>query len=305
MAFAASKYTTLKDVTREWSVQSGELPPLTLRRICDWAICGAFPNGTFFSPTGQTIDILELHRAMRMATGVGAPINQDLAAELLSRTIVSKASLEGFCENLGIDPPPTITTFRSKVRRLLRKRRHAAPPDCPNSVRIVAQLEARCSAIGLMNTMKSMLPRPPEDLEPSILERVNERWLSYSAYAQSQADASGDPEVQRQLNDLKHEWDGPEASSGGSHSGSSGSGEATVLKSETPKKRGVGRPQGSGSLESDDQELTRKMREGILSKEFTSIAAAARAWATYAQGAGTIASKEARLRKRYAERYPD
>jgi hypothetical protein len=68
MAIAASKYKTLREIVNEWSAQSGDPPLVTLRRICDWAICRSFPDGTFAFPTGQAIDLLELHRAMRIVT---------------------------------------------------------------------------------------------------------------------------------------------------------------------------------------------------------------------------------------------
>jgi hypothetical protein len=70
-------------------------------------------------------------------------------------------------------------------------------------------------------------------------------------------------------------------------------------------KRGIGRPQGSGSLESEDIKLIDEMRTAIRSGKYPSIAAAARAMVAKAGGAGTEASKEKRLCTRYAERYPN
>src|SRR5258708_1115605 len=265
MALAASKYKTLREIVNEWSAQSGELPPVTLRRICDWAICNGVPEGTFVFPTGQRIELLELHRAMRMAIGEGAPMNRDLAMELLHRAIVSKAGVEEFCERVVVDPPQSIGTLGSRFRRLVGKPRHSGPPDCPNSGKIVDQLEARVSAIAFMNTMKSQLPRAG-DLEPKIAEQVNERWLRYLTYAQSAADASGDPEIQRQLAALRHEWEGPKAATNGATSGGSAQSEGNSdPPSAENKKRGAGRPQGSGSWENEDLELVEEMRKGITS----------------------------------------
>jgi hypothetical protein len=295
MAIAASKYKTLREIVNDWSAQSGDLPLVTLRRICDWAICRSFPDGTFVFPTGQAIDLLELHRAMRIAIGVGAPINRDLAIDLLHQAIVSKDGIDDYCARIGVDPPQSIRTLGSKFRRLVGKPRDSGPPDCPNSAKIVAQLEARYSAIALMNTMKSQLSRAGDHSKPNIAEQANERWLWYLTHAQSEADASGDPEIQRQLAALRHEWEGPKAAINGANSD---------LTSAENKKRGVGRPQGSGSLESEDLELVEEMRKGIASREFRSIAAAAKAMISKAGGSGTDASKEQRLRKRYSELYP-
>jgi hypothetical protein len=305
MALAASKYQTLREIVNEWSAQSGELPPVTLRRICDWAICGGFPEGTFVFPTGQRIDLLELHRAMRMAIGEGAPINRDLATQLLQLAIVGKAGIEYYCERFQVDPPQSVRTLRSIFRQLAGKPRHSGPPDCPSSAQIVAQLEAKYSAIAFMNTMKSQLPREHDHSEPKIAEQANERWLRYLSYAQSEADASGDPEIQRQLAALRHEWEGPKAATKGVASAGGAKSEAdSDLPSAENKKRGAGRPQGSGSWESDDLELVKEMHKGISSGEFRSITAAAKAMLPKARGSGTEASKEQRLRKRYSELHP-
>jgi hypothetical protein len=305
MALAASKYQTLREIVNEWSAQSGELPPVTLRRICDWAICGGFPEGTFVFPTGQRIDLLELHRAMRMAIGERAPINRDLATQLLQLAIVGKAGIEYYCERFQVGPPQSVRTLRSRFRRLVGKPGHSGPPDCPNSAKIVAQLEARYSATAFMNTMKSQLPREHDHSEPKIAEEANERWLCYLTHAQSEADASGDPEIQRQLAALRDQWEGPKAATNGATSAGSAQSEANSdFPSAENKKRGAGRPQGSGSWESEDLELVEEMRKGIASGEFRSITAAAKAMVSKARGAGTEASREQRLRKRYSELHP-
>jgi hypothetical protein len=301
MALASPKYKSLMNVVDEWSAESGDLPPVTLRRICDWAICGGFPEGTFALPTGQAIDLLELHRAMRIALGMGAPINQDLAFEILRRAIVSKDGIKDYCERIGIDPPRSMRTLRSRFR--VSKRGHSGPTECPNSAKVVGQLEAGCTAIGFMNTIEK-LPKRRDCINAEVEARANERWLCYLEHAQPHADASGDPEIQRRLAALRHDWEGPktltnEPSAGSRHSEeSSGSGPAD------DKKRGIGRPQGSGSWEIDDLKLVKEMRQKITSGEFRSITAAAKAMLPKAPGSGTDASKEQRLRKRYSEKYP-
>src|SRR5258706_9216310 len=303
MAITTSKYKTLREIVNEWSAQSGDLPPVTLRRICDWAICRSFPDGTFAFPTGQAIDLLELHRAMRIAIGVGAPINRDLAIDLLHQAIVSKDGIDDFCERIGVDPPQSMRTLRSRFRRLVSQSRHPGPPDCPNSGKIVDQLEARYSAIAFINTMKTHLLRKCDRSEPKIAEQADERWLGYLTQAQLEADASGDPEIQRQLAALRHEWEGSKAATNVS-AGSAQSEGNSELPSAENKKRGLGRPQGAGSWEIDGLELVKEMRKGITGGEFRSITAAAKAMVPKARGSGTEASKEQRLRKRYSELHP-
>lgn len=300
MAIAASKYTTLREIVNEWSAQSGDLPLVTLRRICDWAICGGFSDGTFAFPTGQAIDLLELHRAMRIASGVGAPINRDSATQLLQRALVSKAGIKEYCERIGVDPPQGMRTWRSKFR--VSQPQHSGPPDCPNGAKTVGQLEARYSAIAIINTIKQ-LPRGRDYSQSKIAEQANERGLCYLAQAQLEADASGDPEIQQQLAALRHEWEGSKAATDAS-AGTAQSKENSEPSSAENKKRGLGRPQGSGSWEIDDLELVKEMRKGITIGEFRSITAAAKAMLPKARGSGTDASKEQRLRKRYSELHP-
>ena len=304
MAFAASKYLSLKETVDEWSAQSGELQFVTLRRICDWAVCGGFPDGTFVFSTGQVIDLLELHRAMRIAVGAGAPINEDMAIELLRRAILSKAGLEDYCERVGVDPPQSVRTLKSGIRRLVGKPRHSAPPDCPNGAKVVAQLEARYSAIAAMNSLKRLLREQQGHPAIDISDHANERWLCYVNLAQPSAASSNDPEIQSEFAALQNEWNGLRAAPKDTPSSDSPqSAEITDLQLSGRNKRGRGRPQGSGSLESLDQELIAEMREGIDCGEYQSIAAAARAVVAKAGGGGTAASKEKRLCTRYAERY--
>jgi hypothetical protein len=302
MPVPASKYKPLKEIVHEWSAQSGELPSVVLRHICDWAICDSFPDGTFIYPTGQGIPLLELHRAMRMATGTGAGINPDVARELLRVATVRTAGIEEYCERFGIQPPPRSGGVISRFRRLFEKRRYVSPPECPNSAATVAKLEAGASADGIMNTMERMLPRAPG---PAVSEKTQERWLSYLTWARSEAEASKNPEILGRLNGLEQEWQVLTVGSPAVGEGSVSSDELTSAQSPERKKRSAGRPEGSGSLKAGDLKLVEEMRKGIISREYSSISAAARAVAPRAAGSGTATSIESRLVRRYADEYPD
>ena len=301
MALAASNYRSLRQIVGEWAAQSGELLPVTLRRICDWAICGAFPERTFVFPTGQAVDLLELHRAMRIVTKAGAPINEEVAFDLLRVAVVSNSGIEDYCRRFGVDPPSTAGTLRSGVRRLFGKPLHLAPPDCPNSVEIVAQLEAICFATGAMNTMKSLLEQARSYPKFPISEKQDERWLCYVNLAQPSVESSNALKIRSEFEALQNEW--KELRENLKEAASS---DENVNSQRTVNtKRGAGRPEGSGSYESEDLKLVEEMREGLLSGKYRSIAAAARDLAERAAGHGTLASKEKRLRTRYAERYPE
>ncbi|MET4631209.1 hypothetical protein ABIB83_008270 [Bradyrhizobium sp. I1.8.5] len=305
MTSSPSKFRSLKGLTLEWSIQGGEPGALTLRRICDWAICGAFPARTFLFPNGEEIDLLTLHQAMRMSIGLGAPINPDVAIDILQRAMVGVAGIEAFSKRVGIDPPQSIKTLALRFGALLNKPRYQSPPDCPESAEIVARLEARWSALAAMNSLKAILVQYRGDSRASISEQADERWVCYVNLAQPSADSSKDSKIQSELAALKHEWESlRDASSVAASSESAQPEERIDLHSTGPKKRGVGRPQGSGSLESKDLVLVAEMRKGIVDGKFPSISAAAKAMAPRAGGGGTEASKEQRLRKRYSELYP-
>ena len=301
------KFKSLKNVTHEWSLQGGEPTPLTLRRICDWAICGAFPDGTFVFPNGEKVDLLDLHRSMRVATGLGAPINGERAIDLLQEAIVSIAGVEVYCGSVGVQPPRSIKTLTSRLRSLFDKPKYLSPPDCPESAEVIAQLEAKSSADALINTLNSILKQDQDQDRQGfdISAEANERWLRYVNLAESYSEPSKDPDIQRQLDALKHEWDSLKFAKG------------SVANLETPqvaegggaesterKKRAIGRPTGSGSLERGDLKLVEEMRIGLARGEYLSIAAAAKAVVSKAGGAGTYSSREKRLTKRYSERHP-
>jgi hypothetical protein len=305
MPHSPLKFKPLDRLTHEWSLQGGEPPPLTLRRICDWAVCGAFPQGTFLFPNGEKVDLLDLHRAMRAVAGLGTSINGDHAIELLQRVIVSVAGLEIYCAHISIEPPQSIKTLKSKFRSLFNKPQHLSPPDCLGSAEVVDQLEAKYNAEGAINTLASILKQWQGHQEHNIPEQANERWLCYVNLAESYAELSKDPEIQTRLAALKHEWDNLklgtadlialETSQAAKDSGAEPTGR---------KKRGIGRPAGSGSLERGDIKLAKEMQKGISTGKYLSIAAAAKAFVSKAGGAGTDSSKEKRLTKRYSELYP-
>src|SRR6202451_250848 len=140
MQSPASRFRLLNDLVLEWSEQ-GEYPfQLTLRRICDWAICDAFPEGTFIFANGERVDLLELHRAMRNVIGLPSPISEPMAVELLRRTLLDVTGIRAYCEAIGVDLPKSLEalglggrkTFGFRARQPNDTPSYPAPPDCPN-----------------------------------------------------------------------------------------------------------------------------------------------------------------------------
>lgn len=292
---AASKYIAFVDLVNVWSEQSGELPLLTLRRICDWAISGHFPEGTFLLPSGEPIDVLEMYWAMKRDIGVHAPIDRDYAAKLLNRIIVSKSGIRKFCEHHEVELPPGVGSLASSLRRLVRKARHLGPPDCPGGTAAAVRREAIHWATGGFG-----------DLEDPILDKQHSTQGAHESEVDpwtghyDDARASDAPELPAELAELDSEW--KNLATTAQHEREVIAEKAQVLDPQS--KRSAGRPPGSGSYQAGDLELVEEMRADILAGKHTSIAAAARARVSRAAGFGSEASKEKRLTTRYSERYP-
>jgi hypothetical protein len=300
-----SRYKSLNDLVLDWSKQGGYPLPLTLRRICDWAICDAFPEGTFIFANGERVDLLDLHRAMRNFVGLASPtISEAMGVELLRRTFLDVSGISAFCESVGVDLPKSLKTFGSRVRWLGDKPPHSSPPDCPNGADTAARLEARFLANGLISSLRFLLRQRQDDLECDPSEYMGARWLRYVKSAGPAVESCGDPEIARELATLKHEWDALDAERNRVDGASTRSDGRVDFPSTERKKRAAGRPKGSGSFERSDFVLVKDMRRGIENEDYSSISAAARALAPRAAGHGTLSSIERRLVDRYSELYP-
>jgi hypothetical protein len=304
MPSSTSKFKPLNELTLEWSRQGGEPYPLTLRRICDWAICDAFPEGTFIFANGERVDLLELHRAMRNAVGLAAPINEVMAIELLRRTLLYVTGIGAYCESAGVDLPKSLKTLRSSVRQLYNKPPYSAPPDCPNGADTVARLEKRFFAVGMISLLESLLRQRQDDLGSDLSDYLSERWLRQLESAETAVGSCGDPEIERELTSLKHEWEGLKGGRNHLVGVPALSDDGGNVRSIEVKKRAAGRPRGSGSYKRSDLVLVEEMRRGLENKEYSSIAAAAKAFSQKAAGHGTLDSRERRLINRYSDSYP-
>ncbi|MBR0831357.1 hypothetical protein JQ596_38215 [Bradyrhizobium manausense] len=296
---AASKYIVLEDLVNGWSAQSGELPLLILRRVCDWAICGQFPERTFLLSNGEQIDVLQLHWAMRREIGLHAPISRDQAAKLLESAIVSKVGIRSFCEHLGVEPPPGVWSLKSRVRRFVGKPTHLGPPDCPEGAVAAVRREASDLAIVGLGALEDLIAVRRHSTQV-VHERELDAWRRRYDDVRTNVEASDDPELRAELDDLETEWKSLTTS---------GQPASEVISqqvhiSDSPNRRSAGRPPGSGSYEAGDIELVEEMRADLLAGKHTSIAGAARARLSRAKGYGSEASKEKRLTTRYSERYP-
>jgi hypothetical protein len=306
MQSPASRFTSLNDLVLEWSEQGGYPFLLTLRRICDWAICDAFPEGTFIFANGERVDLLELHRAMRNVVGLPSSISMSeaMAVERLRRTLLDVNGIGAFCKSVGVDLPKSLKTFGSRVRQLNDKPPHSAPPDCPNGADTAARLDKRFFADGMNSSLRFLLRQRQDDLECDLSDHLSARWLHYVKSAELAVESCGDPELARELATLKQEWDALNAAKKQVDEASAQSVDRVDVPSPEGKKRAAGRPRGAGSYKRSDLALVEDMRRGIENEDYSSISAAARALAPKAAGHGTPSSKERRLINRYSELYP-
>ncbi|MCA1542432.1 hypothetical protein I6F18_20955 [Bradyrhizobium sp. NBAIM32] len=292
---AVSKYIDFVDLVNGWSEQSGELPLLTLRRICDWAISGDFPEGTFLLPNGEPIDLLELYWAMKKEIGAHAPIDRDYGAKLLNRIIVSKSGIRKFCEHHQVELPPGVGSLASSLRRLVRKPRHLGPPDCPGGAAAADRREAIDWAMAGLDASEYLIAATQHSI-PGAPERKLDPWRDDGP----KFEASDEPDLRAKPDELGSEWKSVDTAARPSCEVIT----EPVQVFDSQSRRSAGRPPGSGSYQAGDLELVEEMRADILAGKHTSIAAAARARVSRAAGFGSYASKEKRLTTRYSERYP-
>lgn len=290
-----SKYIDFVDLVNGWSEQSGELPLLTLRRMCDWAISGQFPEGTFLLPNGEPIDLLELYWAMKTETGAHAPIDPDYAAKLLNRIIVSKPGIRKFCEHHRVELPPGVGSLASSLRRLVGKPRHLGPPDCPGGPAAAVRREAMDWATAGLDTSEYLIAAAQHSIQ-----RAPERELDPCRDDGPEIEASDEPGQPAKPGEHGSEWKSVDTAAQPSCEVIT----EPVQVLDSQSRRSAGRPPGSGSYQAGDLELVEEMRADILAGKHTSIAAAARARVSRAAGFGSEASKEKRLTTRYSERYP-
>ncbi|AWL93001.1 hypothetical protein CIT37_12875 [Bradyrhizobium ottawaense] len=292
---AVSKYIDFVDLVDGWSEQSGELPLLTLRRICDGAISGHFPEGTFVLPNGEPIDLLELYWAMKREIGAHAPIDRDYGTKLINRIIVSKSGIRRFCEQHGVELPPGVRSLKSSLRRLVGKPRHLGPPDCPGGPAAAVRREAIDWATAGLDTSEYLIAAAQHSIE-----RAPERELDPCRDHGPKIEAGDEPGQPAKPGEHGREWKIVDTAARPAFEVIT----EPVQVFDSQSRRSAGRPPGSGSYQAGDLELVEEMRADILAGKHTSIAAAARARVSRAAGFGSEASKEKRLTTRYSERYP-
>jgi hypothetical protein len=303
MPISRPKFISLEELTRDWAAQDGAPAPLVLRRICDWAFTGAFPEGTFVLSNGNAVDLLTLHQAMRAVIGLRSPIDHAPAVQLIEETLVTVAGIRTFCAHLDIEPPRRLGSKRPFLRAF-SKQLLSGPPDCPEAAGIGVRADSKMWAIAAIRTLLSLIEQF-RDHAGAIPEHAAQAWTNEIDSARHLARLAQDTEIEAELEALDRKWEELKGNTPAiSNVDISQPADVRDSVPVEPKKRAPGRPVGSGSLESQDHVIAEQMHIGIERRQYLSITAAAKAFAPQAGGAGTLASKEKRLIRRYAELYP-
>jgi hypothetical protein len=60
-----SRYISLLALAADWGAEAGVPRELVLRRLCEWAMAGAFPEGAFITATGAQVRPFDIYMSFR------------------------------------------------------------------------------------------------------------------------------------------------------------------------------------------------------------------------------------------------
>jgi DNA-binding winged helix-turn-helix (wHTH) protein len=223
MAKEKINYIPLLTLPVEWGTAAGMPKEMVLRRLCEWAVVGAFPRGAFVTSTGDQIDPFDIYMSFRAGATdektvtLGDRTMFGRRPEILMNVLVAVEDVLVFCEKTKTIPPPFLHSRFSRFLAQLHGGKHLAPPPCPNAENHATRIDARNSAIGWMNRLRDILaglqgkPRSGfgprrQDNEPIDFTYWGGKWAETRAYAQNNIERSGEGELQQTLNTLDAEW---------------------------------------------------------------------------------------------------
>ena len=320
----------------EWAEASGEPKELVLRRLCEWAVTGAFADGAFVTNIGTKRAPLDIYKSFLAITETEGRDDESITlggwtrqnanqwgVHLLAATSVKAQHLTEFCNRTNTLPPRSVLSGLRRLWALRDGRKLRAPPPCPDGHACAERLDTRDLAAAFVQDLRLLLarirvewmafgPRPKND-ESGDLDYWEPRWKAARKLAHDDVERSGELDLQQELEALETEWAGLLAQEkefrattatrdqGGEKDQSDSIGWSGKMESN---KRSRGRPKGVGSLESVDAPLVEEMRSDILNDSSLSPTAAAYRVIDRAKGGGSAESKAKRLVERYSEKYP-
>jgi hypothetical protein len=333
MSAERSGYVPLLALAVDWAAAAGMPKELVLRRLCHWAMAGAFPEGAFITVTGAEISPFDIYLSFRAATeetgllGSGGIYldgytfcnnNDRWGMHVLAKVIITAPNVFVFCKHTKTLAPPSLLSGFSRLLAGWDRAKHVAPPECPDADEIAAKHHARDHAIGLINSLRSTLSglqgkpttrlgasRVPDELID--FEYWGAKWKRTLGDAQEAIARCHDPSLQRELDSVDAEWNAfveQESATVAAPNVCQSQESAIVRQVDIPKQsKRRGRPSGSGSYEASDALIVEQMRETLIKEPNLSPTAAAIRFANDAVGGGTPESKAKRLTERYSAKY--
>ena len=146
--------------------ESGTPPEMVLRRLCDWAVAGGFPDGAFVTSVGERISPLDLLTAVRVVIGNGQAtignsiiyMSPPMAGHQLAGAPLTAHNVLKFCAHTNTLPPPSVL---GRLKRFLAARdrgKHVVPPECSDADEHAARQYAYRDAIDGLNTLARISP---------------------------------------------------------------------------------------------------------------------------------------------------
>jgi DNA-binding winged helix-turn-helix (wHTH) protein len=212
-----------------WAAQSGLPAETILRRIAEWAMCDAFPAGSFrnrYDIKVEPFDIYMSFRALSAHRLSGGAVSLGPTTIFPSRSgldglqdvLISGADIEAFCERVQAEPP------WKRYRRVwffqltAVARPHLPPPPCPEAEERAIRHDAERGARATLNSMRSLL----ETLQgkPGRNSYFSKQfdggsidfgfwgtsWFEYQALALGYIEASQNDTQRNELGALNEQW---------------------------------------------------------------------------------------------------
>lgn len=336
MSAERTTYVHFLALAYDWAVEAGMPKELVLRRLCEWAMAGAFPEGAFIKATGTQVAPFDIYMSFRSieqgvgSLGLGGVVlggweifKPGWSIDFLSEVLLSTQDVLAFCERTNTLAPPMLLRGFIRFWAQRDQSKHLAPPLCPDAEEHALKWRARDSAIASMNSLRSRLSELQgkagnrlgirrEIGRPIDLEFWAARWEKMAICAQNDVAVCKDAKLLQDLDTLKAEWTAFVAeNTRTSTAPTEDADECRETDRNSPEPDEIvqnqlvrrGRPLGSGSYEPLDAPLVEEMHQLMNEEPCLSPTAAANRVADRAAGGGTVESKARRLAERYSQKF--
>jgi hypothetical protein len=230
MAVTKQQFIPLLALPDPWATRSGLHREAVLRRLTEWAMCAAFPEGAFRNARDAPVDPFDIYMSFRaisenesfgsaVSLGSSTIFSPRWGIDVLRSVLISSSDIEAFCEKVEAEPPwqryKTVWLFRMKAA----PRQYLAPPACPEAESHAIRYNAGTSAEAAISSMRSLLNmlqgKPSRDPFYSVglddgpidFDFWGKRWADHRERALSNIERSQNESLQNRLDLLKEEWE--------------------------------------------------------------------------------------------------